>query len=78
VGLTLTVQSLVLVELKTTSSADVGTVSDDQLAASFQLFVEPPPSHVRVAAHPSVDHTVQNTSAATSASVLKLNFDAAH
>lgn len=38
------------VELNTTSSLDVGTAFVSQLAASDQLFVEPPPSHVTVAA----------------------------
>jgi hypothetical protein len=50
VALVSIVQFLVLVPLNTTSSAEVGAVSPLQFAASDQLFVEPPPSQVRVAA----------------------------
>jgi hypothetical protein len=50
VGFVSTVQFLVLVALNTTSSAEVGARSLLQLAASDQLLVDPPPSHVRVAA----------------------------
>jgi hypothetical protein len=52
VGAVLTVQFFVLVPSNTTVSLDVGTVSVDQFAASVQLFVEPPPSHVLVAQKP--------------------------
>lgn len=48
---TVTEELLVDTALKTTASADVGHKSGpSQLAHSSQLAVDPPPSHVRVAA----------------------------
>jgi hypothetical protein len=66
VGAVLTVQFFVLVPSKTTASLDVGAVSVDQFAASVQLFVEPPPSHVLVAQKPCGARTNSATNKAAS------------